>query len=54
MVVLRSEPSAPIHELDELIAFVAADANHEPDRRRQRRADTAFDVLNDALTALDD
>jgi hypothetical protein len=45
-----AEVTVTVDELDELIAFVATDANHEPDRRRQRRADTAFDVLNDAPT----
>jgi hypothetical protein len=37
-------------DLDELIGSVAAEANHEPHRRRQQRLDTAFDTLNDALT----
>ena len=37
-------------ELDELVGYVAAEANHEDDRRRQRRLDTAFEVLNDAHT----
>lgn len=40
-------------ELEELIGFVAAEANHEPNRRRQRRVDTAFGVLNDALATMD-
>jgi hypothetical protein len=35
-------------ELDELIGFVAAEANHEPNRRRQQRLDAAFDALNTA------
>ncbi len=35
--------------LGELVGFVAAEANHEPNRRRQRRLDDAFGVLNDAL-----
>jgi hypothetical protein len=35
-------------DLDELIGFVAAEANHEPNRRRQQRLDTAFDTLNSA------
>jgi hypothetical protein len=35
-------------ELEELIGFVAAEANHEPNRRRQRRLDTAFHTLNTA------
>lgn len=33
-------------ELDELTGFVAAEANHEPNRRRQRRLDVAFNALN--------
>jgi hypothetical protein len=33
-------------ELDELIGAVAAEANHEPNRRRQQRLDAAFDALN--------
>lgn len=32
-------------DLDELIGFVAAEANHESNRRRQRRLDAAFDFL---------
>jgi hypothetical protein len=35
-------------ELDELIGFVAAEANHEPDRRRRRRLDAAVDALTAA------
>jgi hypothetical protein len=35
-------------DLDELIGFVAAEANHEPSRRRQQRLDTAFDALSTA------
>lgn len=34
--------------LEELTGFVAAEANHEPNRRRQRRLDEAFDALNSA------
>lgn len=37
-------------ELEELAGAVAAEANHEPDRRRQQRLDAAFDALNDAAT----
>jgi hypothetical protein len=33
-------------DLDELIGAVAAEANHEPNRRRQQRLDAAFDALN--------
>lgn len=35
-------------DLDELIGFVAAEANHEPNRRRQQRLDTAFNTLSSA------
>jgi hypothetical protein len=35
-------------ELEELLGFVAAEANHEPNRRRQRRLDTAIQALNAA------
>lgn len=31
--------------LDELIGFVAAEANYESNRRRQQRLDTAFEAL---------
>lgn len=37
-------------DLDEVLGFVAAEANHEPNRGRQRRLDTAFDALSDAQT----
>jgi hypothetical protein len=36
-------------DLDELTGAVAAEANHEPNRRRQQRLDAAFDALNTAL-----
>jgi hypothetical protein len=39
-------------DLDELIGFVAAEANHEPNRRRQRRLDAAFETLNTASQTL--
>jgi hypothetical protein len=42
---------ATIDDLDELIGFVAAEANHESNRRRQQRLDTAFDALNNAAQA---
>jgi hypothetical protein len=35
-------------ELEELIGFVAAEANHEPNQRRRRRLDAAFDALTAA------
>lgn len=37
-----------IDDLDELTGYVAAEANHEPDRRRQKRLDVAFDALTAA------
>lgn len=36
-------------DLDELIGYVAAEANHESNRRRQRRLDLAFAALDNAL-----
>jgi hypothetical protein len=38
-------------DLEELIGAVAAEANHEPNRRRQQRLGAAFDALNDATAA---
>ena len=32
-------------DLDELLGHIAAEANHETDRRRQKRLDQAFEVL---------
>jgi hypothetical protein len=40
-------------DLDELIEFVASEANHESSRRPQQRLDTAFDALSDAAQATD-
>jgi hypothetical protein len=40
-------------ELDELTGAVAAEANHEPNRRRQQRLDAAFDALNTTAGASD-
>lgn len=34
-------------DLEELLGYVAAEANHEKDRRRQKRLDQAFHALND-------
>jgi hypothetical protein len=34
-------------ELDELVGLVAAEANHETNRRRQQRLGAAFDALSD-------
>jgi hypothetical protein len=39
-------------ELDELIGGVGAEANHEPNRRRQHRLDVAFDALSTAAQTL--
>lgn len=36
-------------DLDELVGYVAAEANHESDRRRQKRLDQAFQLLNDVI-----
>jgi hypothetical protein len=41
--------TASAEELDNLLGFIAANANHETNRRRQKRLDAAFDVLTDAL-----
>jgi hypothetical protein len=38
--------AATDEDLDELIGFVAAEANHEVNRRRRQRLDAAFDALN--------
>ena len=35
--------------LDELLGYVAAEANYEQDRRRRKRLDAAFEALSDAL-----
>lgn len=44
--------SATSDELDQLIDSVAAEANHEANRRSQRRLDDAFEALSDAVHAL--
>ncbi|HVM15417.1 MAG TPA: hypothetical protein VM287_13965 [Egibacteraceae bacterium] len=44
---------ASADDLEELVGYVAAEANHETNRRRQKRLDDAFSVLSDALTAMD-
>jgi hypothetical protein len=36
-------------DLEELVDHVAAEANHEGNRRRQKRLDEAFAVLNEAF-----
>jgi hypothetical protein len=43
----RAVLAATQDDLEELIGAVAAEANHEPNRPRQRRLDAAFDALND-------
>jgi hypothetical protein len=45
--------AATAEDLDELIGYVAAEANHEPNRPRQKRLDAAFDALNSAADATD-
>jgi hypothetical protein len=47
----RAALAATGRELDELIGYVAAEANHEPSRRRRQRLDTAFDALSNAAHA---
>ncbi|MDQ3681435.1 MAG: hypothetical protein M3378_13045 [Actinomycetota bacterium] len=36
-------------DLEELLGYVAAEANHEKDRRRQKRLDQAFQALSDVV-----
>jgi hypothetical protein len=36
-------------DLDGLMGYVAAEANHEPDQRRQRRLDDVFEILTRAI-----
>ncbi len=40
-------------ELDELLGFIAANANHEANRRRQKRLDASYDALTEALRAVE-
>lgn len=47
----RAVLPATDNDLDELIGSVAAEANHEPSRRRQQRLNTAFDALSNAAQA---
>jgi hypothetical protein len=44
--------TASAADLDELIGGVAAEANHETNRRRQQRLDSAFNALTSAADAL--
>jgi hypothetical protein len=55
-VVFRARPAAScvvltstIDHLGELIEYVAAEADHEANRRRRRRLDSAFEALKQAL-----
>jgi hypothetical protein len=48
----RKVLTATAADLDELIGAVAAEANHETNRRRQQRLDTAFNALTSAADAL--
>jgi hypothetical protein len=41
--------AATEEELDDLAGFVAAEANHDPNPRHQKRLDAAFNLLTDAL-----
>jgi hypothetical protein len=43
--------AASQEDLDELLGFVAAEANHETNRRRRKRLDAAFTALSEALAA---
>ncbi len=36
-------------DLEELLGYVAAEANHEKDRRRQKRLDQAFQTIKDIV-----
>jgi len=36
-------------DLEELAGYIAAEANHETDRRRRKRLDVAFEMVNQAL-----
>jgi hypothetical protein len=36
-------------DFEELLGYVAAEANHDTDRRRQKRLDQAFQALDDAV-----
>jgi hypothetical protein len=54
---MRSSPdgivlTASAEDLDDLVGFVAAEANHETNRRRQKRLDEASAVLSDVLNAM--
>ena len=38
-----------VDDLDEVLGYVMAEANREDDRRRQKRLDTAFNVLSEVV-----
>ena len=38
-------------DLEDLVASVAAEANHEPDRRRRKRLDAAYEALEGSLAS---
>ena len=43
---------ADIQDLDELVGFVAAEANRETSRRRQKSLDEAFAAMSDAMAVM--
>jgi hypothetical protein len=45
--------TASADELVELLGFIAANANHETNHRRQKRLDAVFDVVTEALEAVE-
>ncbi len=54
---MRAHPDGAVllasaDDLEELIGFVAAEANHEPNQRRQHRLDAAFNALTEAAQTL--
>lgn len=54
---MRAHPDGAVllaaaDDLEELIGFVAAEANHEPNRRRQHRLDAAFNALTESAQVL--
>ena len=40
---------APESDMDHLLGCIAADANHESDRKRRRRLQAVFDRISDSL-----
>ena len=54
---MRAHPDGAVllagaDDLEELIGFVAAEANHGPDQRRQHRLDAAFNALTESAPTL--